>query len=354
MRSARTSPSSMVSRSMPEQGKAHFTLPMGLVDALIDAVPGGVSLHVDLAAMSRWRIGGWAAAMVEPASATEAAAVMSLMADRSEPLVVIGETSNVLFDSRGFDGVLLRIGPRMSRARIEGNHVWAEAGASVPALVRAAAQAGLGGIIHAAGVPGTIGGLVVMNGGTQGRGIGDHVIRGLVADEQGELRTVDRSEFNFAYRRSSLQGRRSAILELDLELERGDPVVLVSETEAILANRAAKFPLDLPNCGSTFLSDPQMYSIVGPPGKAIEGVGLKGVRRGGAQISDLHGNFIVNLGGATDCDVLWLIALIRTTVAARTGFIMDCEVRHLSPDGKMFPAHKVADERWSNLRPFKE
>lgn len=351
---ARTLRSSKTSRSMAEPTGVRPTLSTDLAEALNAAVPGGVRLGVDLSALSRWRIGGLAAAVVAPSSAIEAAAVMRLMADRPEPLVVIGETSNLLFDSRGFEGVLLLIGPRMSRWGFEGSRVWAEAGASVPALVRAAAEAQLGGITHAAGVPGTIGGLVLMNGGTQRKGIGDNVISALVADQDGRLHAVDQHNFGFAYRTSSLQGRTAAILEVELALEPGDPVALTTEIDSVLAARAAKFPLDLPSCGSTFLSDPSMYAIVGPPGKAIEDAGLKGVRQGGAQISERHANFIVNRGGATDRDVLWLIALIRSTIAARTGFTMGCEVRHVSRGGRLRPAHEAADECWPNVVPREE
>ena len=267
--------------------------------------------------------------------------------------MIIGETSNVLFDSRPFDGVLMRIGSRMSRWSIEENRVLAEAGASVPALVRACAEAGLGGIIHAAGVPGTLGGLVMMNGGTKRKGIGDHVVGALISDNHGELQRIGHSDLGFAYRTSSLQNRTAAILEVELELERGDSASLVAEIDAVLAERSHKFPQELPNCGSTFLSDPAMYSVVGPPGRVIEEAGLKQVRRGGAMISEQHANFIINLGGATDDDVLWLIALVRSTVRARTGFTLECEVRHLSPDGRLRPAHEVADERWPDVPPQK-
>ncbi|MEV7648969.1 UDP-N-acetylmuramate dehydrogenase [Arthrobacter sp. NPDC089319] len=321
-----------------------------LASTLREAVTGSVRFNEPLDTLSRWRIGGRAAAIVEPSSATEAAAVLRVMAERPEPIVVIGETSNMLFDSRGFDGVLMRVGPRMSEWSIEGRRVHAEAGASIPELVRATAEAGLSGIIHAAGVPGTLGGLVLMNGGTQRKGIGEQVVRTLIANERGELHAVRHDDLGFAYRTSNLQGQTAAILEVELELVPGEPAALIVDIDAILAERAAKFPFDLPNCGSTFLSNPAMYSIVGAPGRAIEEAGLKSVRRGGAQISEKHANFIVNLGGATDNDVLWLIALVRTTVQARTGFTMDCEVRHLSPDGRMRPAHEVADERWPDLR----
>lgn len=327
--------------------------PGSLASALRDVVSGPIHINTALDMISRWRIGGRAAAVVEPSSPSEAAAVLRIMRERPEPIVIIGETSNVLFDSRPFDGVLMRIGSRMSRWSIEENRVLAEAGASVPALVRACAEAGLGGIIHAAGVPGTLGGLVMMNGGTKRKGIGDHVVGALISDNHGELQRIGHSDLGFAYRTSSLQNRTAAILEVELELERGDSASLVAEIDAVLAERSHKFPQELPNCGSTFLSDPAMYSVVGPPGRVIEEAGLKQVRRGGAMISEQHANFIINLGGATDDDVLWLIALVRSTVRARTGFTLECEVRHLSPDGRLRPAHEVADERWPDVPPQK-
>lgn len=318
--------------------------------ALLEAiVPDGVHADVDLAQSSAWRIGGRADIVVEPDTAQQVAEVLRLMPRRSEPLLVVGETSNLFFDSLGFHGVLLRIGSRLSEVRIDGTRVRAQAGARVPELVRALAESGLGGIGHAGGVPGTIGGLVLMNGGSQRKGIGTHVASVLIADAAGELRRLEADELGFAYRRSRLQGERAVILDVELELEPGDPADLVAEIDAILASRAAKFPLDLPNGGSVFLSDPAMYEFIGPPGQAIEMAGLKGLTEGGAQISPKHANFIVNLGGATDDDVLRLVATARNRVRATTGFEMACEVRHVAPDGRPRPAHEVADERWPDL-----
>lgn len=322
-----------------------------LAQKLEDAAPGGVRFDVDLSTETRWKIGGRALAVVEPGSAAETAAVMRAMRDEPLPFVVVGETSNILFDSDGFDGVLMRIGQRMSHFRIEGTRVVAEAGVSVPTLARAVAEAGLTGMEHAAGIPGTLGGLVLMNGGSQRKGIGSVVQRVVCADENGELVTFTHDELGFAYRTSSLQGRRVAVVEVELELAVAEAAAVVAEVEAILAERSQKFPLDLPNCGSTFLSDPAMYSIVGPPGKVIEQAGLKGLTRGDAQISELHANFIVNNGAATDEDVLYLIAVIRSTVTDRTGFTMDTEVRHLSADGVLRPAHAAAEERWPDVTP---
>jgi UDP-N-acetylmuramate dehydrogenase len=320
-----------------------------LVGLLEQIAPDGVRTGVDMAEVSAWRIGGPAAVFVEPDTAEQVAGVLRLMSRRPEPLLVIGETTNLFFDSRGFDGVLLRIGPKLSRVSIDGRRVRAQAGARVPELVRALAEAGLGGIAHAGGVPGTIGGLVLMNGGSQRKGIGTHVASVLVADPAGDLQRIDSAGLGFSYRRSRLQGDGSVILDAELELEHGEPEELIAEIDEIIASRAAKFPLDLPNGGSVFLSDPAMYEIVGPPGQAIETAGLKGLTEGGAQISPKHANFIVNLGAATDDDVLRLVATARNRVRATTGFTMDCEVRHVGTDGRLRPAHEVADERWPSL-----
>ncbi|ODT72392.1 MAG: UDP-N-acetylenolpyruvoylglucosamine reductase [Pelagibacterium sp. SCN 63-23] len=315
-----------------------------VLPALERAAPGAVRRNADLSQMSRWKIGGAARVVVEPPNAQAAAAVMAVMADRPEPLFVMGDASNVLFDSAGFDGVILRIGHRMQGMRIEGTRVWAEAGIWVPLFARRVGCAGLSGIEHTIGIPGTLGGLVLMNGGSQRKGIGLNVVDVLVADEKGNLRRIDREEAGFAYRTSSLQYQRAVIVEANFELTKAPVSQVRCEMIRIMAERRAKFPKNLPNCGSTFLSDPAMYATVGPPGRAIEQADLKGLKRGGAQISSQHGNFIVNNGGASSEDVLALIATIRQTVHRQTGHLMDCEVRHVRPDGEVRPAHVTADE----------
>jgi UDP-N-acetylmuramate dehydrogenase len=315
-----------------------------IVPALTRAVSGAITFDADLSELSRWRIGGPALVMVEPHNGREAAAVMKIMAGRPEPLFIMGDASNVLFDSAGLNGVVLRIGHRMSRMQIEGTRAWAEAGIWVPLFARRVGCAGLTGIEHIIGIPGTLGGLVLMNGGSQRKGIGLNVVDVLVADEMGEVRTLTREQFGFAYRTSSLQYNRAVIVEANFEFQLAPARQVRRQMIDIMVERRSKFPKNLPNCGSTFLSDPAMYATVGPPGRAIEQAGLKGLRLGGAQISPLHGNFIVNNGGATSDDVLGLIALIRQTVHERTGHFMDCEVRHVRPDGEVRAAHVSADE----------
>lgn len=319
-----------------------------LASLLSRELPGQVREHVCLADVSRWRIGGPAAVFVEPASPEAAARAMAIMAERPEPLFLMGDASNTLFDDAGFSGVIMRVGRNLSSYRITQNTIWAQAGIWVPRLASAAGDAGLSGIEHTIGIPGTLGGLIVMNGGSQRKGIGLNVREVLCADAAGRMFRLDREACGFAYRTSSLQSQRVAVLEATLELDQEDRTSIRREMLRILRERRGKFPQKLPNCGSTFLSDPAMYATVGPPGQAIELAGLKGLRRGDAQVSPMHANFIVNLGRATSDDVLWVIAKVRKEVQKRTGYAMDCEVRHLSPSGMLRAAHEVAMEKFSS------
>lgn len=294
---------------------------------------------VSLDAVSRWRVGGVATAVIEPASTEEVADVLALMHERPEPLVVIGDTSNVLFDSAGFNGVLLRIGQQLSKISIDGTRVTAQAGITVPSLARLAADHGLAGLEHTVGIPGTLGGLVVMNGGSQRKGIGSNVVEVGSLSRSGAPSRFDNQACNFGYRSSVFQATDSVVVEVDLELTAGDSPTIHREMDKVIESRRSRFPESEPNCGSTFVSDPEMYDLIGPPGRAIEQAGLKGFRIGDAQVSTQHANFVVNVGRATSQDVLDVIQHIRSTVFRRTGFAMSCEVRHISPDGRVRAAH---------------
>lgn len=314
-----------------------------------DLVAQGVHVrrNVPTAELSTWRIGGPADLVAEPGSVGDVQAIVRAVRDARVPVTVIGDGSNLLFDDAGHRGLIVRIGSRMSALRIHmDGTVEAEAGIWVPRFAAAIGRAGFAGCAHAVGIPGTLGGLILMNGGSQRRGIGEHLVSARVVTSDGEVAELDHDACRFAYRRSALQDLGAVVVGGRFRYAAADAGELRREMLAILADRNRKFPRKLPNCGSTFLSDPAMYATVGPPGKAIEECGLKGLRRGGAQISPLHANFIVNTGGATSADVLWLIAEIRRRVAARTGHLMDCEVRHVGPDGRLRPAHLAAEERW--------
>ena len=223
----------------------------------------------------------------------------------------------------------------------------------MPRYVRNVICAEFQGCEHAIGIPGTLGGLVVMNGGTNRRGIGEQLTEATIVTQEGSLKTYSAQDCNFAYRSSIFQTIKCILVEASFRYERGDAWALRSQMIATLQTRNRKFPRKAPNCGSTFLSDPALYETVGPPGKAIEEAGLKGTTYGGAMISPLHANFIINTGRATSHDVLSLIAKVREAVYERTGHHMNCEVRHLRPNGEMAPAHESAEKMlrestWNN------
>ncbi|HSI50559.1 MAG TPA: UDP-N-acetylmuramate dehydrogenase [Ideonella sp.] len=313
----------------------------GLVAALAQLPELRLRQQVPLRSLSRWQIGGPARVVVEPLSVAATAQALRLIKAHGVPLLVIGDGSNLLFDDEGFDGVVLHIGRAMSSMRIEGRRVVAQAGIWTPIFARRVGCAGLSGAEHAVGIPGTLGGLVVMNGGSLRKGIGENLVSVTCLDHDGETRVLSHDECGFAYRTSVLQTRELIVVEAEFEFIPGEAREIRREMIKIMAARRKKFPLRLPNCGSVFLSNPAMYDTVGPPGKAIEEAGLRGTRIGDAQIAPEHGNFIVNLGAARSADVLALIGLVRKAVYERTRFWLDCEVRHVSGAGVLKPAHEA-------------
>ena len=292
-----------------------------------------------LAEQNSWQIGGPADLLVEPASADQVTAVVRFANSYRIPLVVIGQGTNLLFDDTGLHGIVLKIGHDLSRVVINDNMITAEAGAWVPGLARKAMQAGLAGLEHTIGIPGTLGGLVLMNGGSQRKGIGDNVRRVWIVDRSGELIEFGHDECAFSYRHSALQGRGAVVVKVELVCERQQPQRIRQLMLEDLRERRRKFPRKEPNCGSVFLSTGEMHASVGPPGKIIEEAGLKGMRIGNAEVSRQHANFIVNRNGATSKDVLELIAHIRQVVHERIGFELCCEVRYVNPEGEIMPAH---------------
>ena len=206
-------------------------------------------------------------------------------------------------------------------------------------------RAGLTGLEHTIGIPGTLGGLVMMNGGSQRKGIGENVTRVSIVDAEGATFRLSREDCAFSYRHSALQGSGSVVVEVELCCPQGNLAKVRSEMINDLRTRRRKFPRKQPNCGSVFLSTAEMHASVGPPGKIIEDAGLKGMRIGQAEVSQQHANFIVNLGGASSADVLTLIRHVRQKVRERIGFELDCEVCYVSPDGMLLPAHIKADKQ---------
>lgn len=306
--------------------------------------PGGVAQDVDLAELSWWRIGGPADLVLQPSSTEEVAGLMRWFSAMHIRPVVIGMTTNLLFADTGLRAPCIQLGPRMAQTSIDRNIVRAQAGAWVPGLARKLMQAGLGGAEHICGIPGTLGGLICMNGGSQRKGIGSNVVNVESVDSTGSIHSIVAPDCDFAYRQSVFQTNGHVITGTSLRFVPRARSQIHAEMRAILADRRRKFPRKEPNCGSVFKSNPAMYAEIGPPGAAIERLGFKGQRIGGAMVSPRHANFIVNAGGATAHDVLTLIARIGDAVEAETGYRMQAEACFVHADGVTQPADCVLKE----------
>ena len=303
--------------------------------------PGGLFRNVDLSQISRWRIGGKADLILQPSSPEQIVALRRWFHERDMHHVVFGATSNLLFADEGLHAPCIQIGERMSKIDIQGNVVNAQAGAWVPGLARRIMQAGLTGAEHTCGIPGTLGGLICMNGGSLRKGIGSSVLSVESVDASGCVMEREWDACDFAYRQSIYQTNGEVITNVRLQFEKGERDAIRREMLRILADRRNKFPRKQPNCGSVFKSNPAMYAEIGPPGLAIERLGFKGQRIGGAVVSPYHANFIVNTGGATSSGVLELISLIDRTVETVTGYKIEAEVSFVRFDGRIFPANKI-------------
>jgi len=290
-----------------------------------------------------WRIGGPADFLVEPQSWEQVASLLRYTHTLVVPTVIIGKGSNLLFDDAGLRGVVIKIGRKLSRVSIAGTTVHAESGVSASRLARTVGLAGLTGLEHIVGIPGTLGGLVVMNGGSRRCAIGDVIAQVKAIDYDGTVHVFSREDCEFRYRQSRFQHESLVITDVTMDLALGRRANVLAEMLDILRDRRKRFPLTLPNCGSVFKSDPDMYKIIGPPGKIIEALGLKGLRAGGAAIDARHANFIVNRGQACSADVLRLVHMIRSRVHDGTGCWLRCEFQYVGPRGLVRDLHDVPD-----------
>lgn len=316
-------------------------LPRGLVECLKNKYSDAVFENVELASTSQWKTGGIAKLVVCPKSIGELSDIVAKCNEFHAPFITIGSSTNLLFDDDGLDILVIHIGMQLSNVSVKGSTIRCESGAWVPGLATKLARESLTGLEHIVGIPGTLGGLVCMNGGSLRRGVGENVTNVTTIDANGKTRYYDNAACQFAYRSSIFQHRNEIIAEVELYAELGDKKSIKSRMLSILRDRRRKFPRKIPNCGSVFVSDPAMYEEFGPPGKVIEQCGLKGVWEGNAEISNHHANFIVNHGGSTSEDILKLVHIAHEKVRLLTGYNMRSEAIFVS---RMGQKNSVSDE----------
>jgi UDP-N-acetylmuramate dehydrogenase len=278
-----------------------------------------------LAAWTTLGVGGAAAAYVEPRDVAEVGVLMAVVGGTDEsavPLLVMGRGSNLLVSDTGWPGLALRLGAGLKHYGRDGLRVEAGGGTSMPALAAWCAKESLAGLEFAAGIPATVGGSVRMNAGAHGGETADLLVEVDVAVPGDRTpTTVKRDDMGFGYRQSRLPAR-SVVVSARWELAPGDPAEIRRKLDELRAWRRATQPLRQRNCGSVF-TNPAGDSA----GRLVDAAGLKGRRRGGAQISDKHANFIVVDPTCRATDVLRLIADARRVVHEAGGPLLEPEVR---------------------------
>jgi UDP-N-acetylmuramate dehydrogenase len=274
-----------------------------------------------LADLTSFRIGGPADYFIEVESEGELCDAMRAADSACTPVFCLGAGTNLLVSDRGVRGMVVHLGESFQRIQIAGTSIVAGAAAQFGALVAAAVERGLKGLEFGEGIPGSVGGGLVMNAGAFGGEIARVVTLVHGVTREGEVLALTRDEVKFAYRRTELP-RGFIITRVDLELERGDSETLRAKVAELHAKRVARQPKNEPNAGSIFKNPPGNFA-----GRLLEGAGLKGVRVGGAAFSDRHANFIVNLGGARAEEVRALMEMARKRVSETSGVWLEPEVK---------------------------
>ncbi len=271
-----------------------------------------------------FRIGGPADYYLCPHSAKEIQKVVEICREEKLPYFILGNGSNLLVSDQGYRGVVIQLWKNVSDIRVEGCLIQAKAGASLAKIAAEALEEGLTGMEFAAGIPGTLGGAVVMNAGAYGGEMKDILKEVLVMDQQGRIFTLEKKDLKLGYRTSAVKEKGYIVLAAVLELRPGDREEIRKLMEDLKQKRVEKQPLDLPSAGSTF-KRPEGYFA----GKLIMDAGLRGFSVGGAQVSEKHCGFVVNTGGASASDVLTLIREVQKRVREKFGVELETEVKFL-------------------------
>lgn len=292
-----------------------------VLSALEQADCGTLLPNEPLAPYTTWKIGGPADVLVIPHSKDQLVRTIKVLHELNVPWIKIGKGSNTLVTDRGVRGVVVKLGEGLETLRFEGNLVYAGAALGMIKLSILAAKQGLTGLEFAGGIPGTVGGAVFMNAGAHGSDVSRVLKTAEVLLENGELVEMDRDALQFSYRHSILQQMPAIVTGAVFELAPGDRNVIAAAMATYKDRRLKTQPFSSACAGSVF-RNPEGHHAA----KLIEEAGLKGLQVGGAVISPLHANFIVNTGGATASDVLTLMDRVKTRVYERFGVQLTPEV----------------------------
>ena len=274
-----------------------------------------------------FRVGGPADILVKPSSEDQIKDILTFAKKENIPYLIIGNGSNLLVRDGGIRGIVIKIAENFNDFSIEGTTVTAQSGAMLSFMGKAIMRNNLTGFEFAAGIPGTLGGAIALNAGAYGGEMKDIVKSVRLIDSQGNIVELSNEEMQFAYRKSILSKEEYIVLSAVMELKEGNYEEIRDIMKDLTNKRVTKQPLNLPSAGSTF-KRPEGYFAA----KLIEDCGLKGLTLRGAQVSDKHCGFVVNLGGAQAKDILDLIYVVKSTVYSKFGVMLEEEVKILGEE----------------------
>ncbi len=277
--------------------------------------------HEPMSRHTTFRVGGEAECMAVVETKEELSQLVSYLGRIEQDYFVLGNGSNLLVGDKGYRGIILKLGPRLSAVGVEKNHIAAVAGVLLSKVASVARDAGLSGLEFAAGIPGSMGGAIVMNAGAYGGEMKQVVQMVRVMDKEGEILTLDNDTMEFGYRTSIIRDRPFIVLGVVLKLTPGNKEEISARMEELMKQRKSKQPLEYPSAGSTFKRPEGYYA-----GKLIMDAGLRGYRIGGAQVSEKHCGFVINAGGATAADIREVIEEVQERVKDRFHVRLEPEV----------------------------
>ncbi|GAB6106320.1 UDP-N-acetylmuramate dehydrogenase [Fusibacter bizertensis] len=269
-----------------------------------------------------FKIGGKAKVLVIPRKIEQIKQTLDLCHKLNQPFLIMGNGSNILVEDSGIDALVIKITDALSEVVFEDDLVVAEAGILLSKLSKIVLRESLEGFEFASGIPGTLGGAIFMNAGAYGGEMKDVVEWVDVMTMKGDILRVNRDQLEFGYRTSIVKDRNYIVLKVGIRLTKGNMQSIIEVTNELTKKRVSKQPLELPSAGSTFKRPAGHFA-----GQLIEEAGLRGLRHGGAQVSEKHCGFVVNLGNATCDEVLELISVVQKVVFDTFGVVLEREVR---------------------------
>ncbi|RGF50626.1 UDP-N-acetylmuramate dehydrogenase [Eubacterium sp. AF36-5BH] len=269
-----------------------------------------------------FRCGGNADLYVMPGSIEELSSAVKACRENDYPFMVIGNGSNILVKDQGYKGAIIEVNNRINSVDVIGDEIVADAGAKLSSVAMAAYENDLAGFEFAHGIPGNVGGAVVMNAGAYGGEIKDVIKWAKVLTEDGEVVTLNAEELELGYRTSIVQKKNMIVLQMCIKLDLGSQEEIALIMQMFMQKRRAKQPLEYPSAGSTF-KRPEGYFA----GKLIEDAGLRGYQVGGAMVSEKHCGFVINYDNATATDILQLMDDVKATVKEQFDVELEPEVK---------------------------